>query len=330
MSFETTGLQTTAWETALLKRAYAGLQGTAARAHAPIETDTDQLEAAYARCDAITREHSRTFYMASALLPKHKRRAARALYAFCRISDDIVDAQTDDDPAAALEAWRKRVLHPPAAQPPTGVLLAWADTRARYHIPNLYTAQLLDGVAQDFVHQRYPTFEALADYCYGVASTVGLMAMHIVGFRETTAIDYAVKLGVALQLTNILRDVGEDWARGRLYLPLEELAAFGLREADIAAGRVDNRWRDFMRFQIARTRRLYAASLAGVSKLHRDGRFAIRAAAELYAGILDDLEAHDYDAFRRRAYVGKAQKLRRLPGIWWRAKVVPEIKTSQT
>ena len=323
MSFETAGLQTTAWETALLNRAYAGLHGATARAHAPIEPDTDQLEAAYARCDAITREHSRTFYMASALLPKPKRRAARALYAFCRISDDIVDDQDqmNVDPVAALEAWRKRVLHPPATQPPTGVLLAWADTRARYHIPNLYTAQLLDGVAQDFVRQRYPTFEALANYCYGVASTVGLMAMHIVGFRETTAIDYAVKLGVALQLTNILRDVGEDWANGRLYLPLEELAAFGLREADVAAGRVDDRWRDFMRFQIARTRRLYETSLAGVSMLHRDGRFAIRAAAELYAGILDDLEAHDYDAFHRRAFIGRVQKLRRLPGIWWRANV---------
>lgn len=323
MCFETAGLQTAAWETALLNRAYAGLQGAAARVHAPLEVNDAQLEAAYARCEAITREHSRTFYMASALLPRPKRRAARALYAFCRISDDIVDDQdqTGDDPVAALKAWRRRVLHPPATEPPEGVLLAWADTRARYHIPNLYTAQLLDGVAQDFVRQRYPTFEALADYCYGVASTVGLMAMHIVGFRETTAIDYAVKLGVALQLTNILRDVGEDWARGRLYLPLEELAAFGLREADIATGRVDNRWRDFMRFQIARTRRLYAASLAGVSKLHRDGRFAIRAAAELYAGILDDLEAHDYDAFHRRAHIGKAQKLRRLPGIWWRANV---------
>lgn len=132
------------------------------------------------------------------------------------------------------------------------VALAWADTRANFNIPRRYAEQLLDGVTSDLVHDRYETFGELAQYCYGVASTVGLMAMHIVGFESNKAIPYAIKLGVALQLTNILRDVQEDWENGRLYLPREELRMFNLSEADIAAGTIDHRWRAFMRFQIRR------------------------------------------------------------------------------
>jgi phytoene synthase len=145
--------------------------------------------------------------------------------------------------------------------------------------------------------------------------------MHIIGFEGAQAIPYAVKLGVALQLTNILRDVAEDWRNRRLYLPLDELSAFGLSEADIAAGVVDDRWRALMRFQIERSRRLYAEGMPGVSMLHSDGRLAIAAAAELYRAILCDIEAHDYDVFTRRAHVSGGGKVRRLPGIWWRARM---------
>jgi phytoene synthase len=119
-----------------------------------------------------------------------------------------------------------------------------------------------------------------------------------------------------LQLTNILRDVGEDWRAGRLYLPQQELAEYGLAEADIAAGRIDDRWRSFMRFQIGRTRQLYAEAMPGIALLDSDGRFAIAAAADLYRRILDDIEIHDYDVFTRRAHLSAWDKLRRLPGIW--------------
>jgi phytoene synthase len=166
---------------------------------------------------------------------------------------------------------------------------------------------------------RYDTFEDLTTYCYGVASTVGLMSMHITGFNSSAAIPFAVKSGVALQLTNILRDVGEDFRAGRVYLPQEELADFGLTEDYLAAGQIDNRWRAFMRFQIDRTRRLYAESQPGVALLHPDGRLAIAAAAGLYSAILDDIEAHDYDVFTRRAHVSGWGKLRRLPGLWWQS-----------
>ncbi len=304
------------WELALLARAWEGLHGHTATE--PLAAESAELSAAYEHCRQLTAVHSRTFYLAARQLPEDKRRAVHALYAFCRLSDDTVDEGTGDR-RQALAAWRRKILAP---RPPAGdpVALAWADARAQFRVPARYGEQLMDGVARDLDGARYETFEDLASYCYGVASTVGLMAMHIIGFKGSEAVPYAVKLGVALQLTNILRDVGEDWRNGRLYLPRQELAAFGLSEADIDAGVMDERWHGFMRFQLARTRHLYQQAMPGVALLDPDGRFAIAAAAELYRGILDDIEAHDYDVFRRRAHVGTLGKLRRLPGIWWRAR----------
>jgi phytoene synthase len=307
---------TAAWEATLLDWAYAPLEERRA-AHTLREED-EHLRAAYAACEGMTRENSRTFYLASSLMPEDKRRATRALYAFCRMTDNLVDVPQGLDRRVALENWRALTLQEtPAYYEP--VALAWAEARARFHIPVGYAHQLIDGCARDIDKTRYATFDELAAYSYGVASTVGLMAMHIVGFRSEDAIPYAIRLGVALQVTNILRDVGEDWANGRLYLPQEDLSAFGLTEADVAAGKVDDRWRRFMRFQIERARRLYDEAMPGVAYLHGDGRFAITAAADLYRAILNDIEAHDYDVFSRRAHLSKFGKLRRLPGIWWRS-----------
>lgn len=306
------------WETQLLSWAQEALRSqpppTGILADAPV------LEAAYQHCEEMTKYHSRTFHMASSLLPLNKRRAARALYAFCRVTDDIVDEYEDREAAqVALERWRQRITlaNPPASDP---VALAWADTRVRYNIPSGYAEQLIAGVASDLKRVRYDTFDDLAEYSYGVASTVGLMAMHIIGFKGEEALPYAVRLGVALQVTNILRDVAEDWQMSRLYLPLDELDAFGLSETDINQGVVDERWREFMRFQIDRNRKLYAGSWEGIALLDHDGRFAIGAAAELYQGILQDIEKHDYDVFSRRAHLGLTGKLTRLPGIWWRSR----------
>ena len=308
------------WEAPLLTWAYYALE-THHPAHR-LGADVAALNAAYRCCDEITRRHSRTFTLASALLPPAKRRAVRAHYGFCRISDDLVDEGVGESAEIRLEKledWRRRVLAdvPPSNEP---IAMAWADARARFGIPHGYAEQLLCGVARDLCQSRYRTFDDLAAYAYGVASTVGLMAMHIVGFVSDEAIPHAIKLGVALQLTNILRDVGQDWRLGRVYLPQEELEAFHLTEDDVAAGRVDRRWRQFMRFQIDRTRRLYDESYPGIALLNPDGRFAITAAAELYRAVLDDIEAHGYDVFHRRAHVGAVGKLARLPGIWWRSR----------
>jgi phytoene synthase len=310
------------WERQLLDLAHQAMD-SGVSAHPPVEAQ--RLHDAYAACETITRENSKTFYIASGLMPKEKRRATRALYAFCRVSDDIVDRPAAPGAPAHehLEAWRGHVFtsdHQANITPvQREINLAWVDTRRTFGIPSGYVEQLIDGLSFDLIRPRYQTFTELVRYCYGVACTVGLMSMHISGYTGSAAIPFAIRLGVALQLTNILRDVGEDWRAGRLYLPLDELEAFGLTEDDVAAGVVDDRWRSFMRYQIQRARRLYHEALPGVSLLHRDGRFAIAAAGELYRGILDQIEANDYDVFRRRASISALGKLRRLPGIWWRA-----------
>jgi phytoene synthase len=146
--------------------------------------------------------------------------------------------------------------------------------------------------------------------------------MYIVGFKTNAAVSHAIKLGVALQMTNILRDVGEDYRNGRLYLPREELVFYGIREEDIAAGRLTENWRQFMKFQIDRTRQLYTESWQGVKLLEREGQLAIGAASVFYQGILDEIERNDYDVFTRRATVGLAGKLRRIPVLWLKIKTL--------
>jgi phytoene synthase len=309
------------WELPLLARANEAFSGQSRRradALAGADSTPAALERAYQHCTALTAHHSRSFYLASGLMPAEKRRAVRALYAFCRVADDIVDQpanHTASPPINRLAEWQRKSLGVKAPADDL-VAMAWVDTRRRYRIPRRYAEQLLEGIANDLTPRRYATFDELAVYAYHVAATVGLMSMHITGFDGPQAIPYAIKLGVALQMTNILRDIGEDWRMGRLYLPLDELEFFGLTEADIAAGRVDERWRAFMRFQIGRCRRLYAEAWPGIFLLHPDGRLAIAAAAEFYAAILDDIEANDYDVFTRRAHLSAWGKLRRLPGLW--------------
>lgn len=299
------------WEQRLMTWAEQAQQ--TAVPHTSHSADRKRLADAYHACAALTYQHSRTFFLASALLPREKRNAARALYAFCRISDNIVD-HPRSDPQIELEAWRRDALSSHAFDNP--FILAWADARERFGIPAGYAEQLIDGVKRDLSQTRYSTFAELSEYAYGVASTVGLMTMHIVGFSGEEAISYAVRLGVALQLTNILRDVAEDWRAGRVYLPQDEMREFGVTEADIAAGQVTDRWRRFMRYQIQHNRALYQSSWSGIGLLDRDGRFAIAAAGKLYDAILTDIERHDYDVFSRRAHLGTLGKISHLPAIW--------------
>ena len=142
--------------------------------------------------------------------------------------------------------------------------------------------------------------------------------MHIVGFTDHEAVPYAIKLGVALQMTNILRDVGEDYKNGRLYLPREELAFYGIPEADIAEARITDNWRQFMKFQIERTRQLYNESWSGIRMLEREGQLAVGAASVFYQGILEEIEKNDYDVFTRRASLNTWGKLGKIPALIWR------------
>jgi 15-cis-phytoene synthase len=213
------------WEKPLYKLAFETIECKVHQYQAS-QANALQLTQAYQLAERITKANSKTFYAASGLLPPAKRQAVRALYAFCRITDDFVD-HDHKDPHLLLDLWR-------APNPQTHhqenelIALAWADTRHRYNIPWQYSLQLIQGVAQDMVKKRYEHFDELAQYSYSVASTVGLMSMHIIGFTDQKAYPYAIRLGVALQLTNILRDVGEDWRAGRMYLPKSELETFKL------------------------------------------------------------------------------------------------------
>jgi phytoene synthase len=238
------------------------------------------------------------------------------LYAFCRTVDDIVDESTVIGRDVELDYWRglsQGVLHP---RPDDLVGQAWVDTRSRYHIPPHYALQLVDGVSRDLDAVRYQTFDDLTTYCYGVASTVGLMSMYIVGFKSAEAVPYAIKLGVALQMTNILRDVGEDFRNGRIYLPQEDLTAYSIRESDLASGIVDNKWREFMKFQISRNRKLYEEAANGIKFLERDGQLAIGAASDFYQGILETIEANGYNVFSKRASLNAWGKVSRIPRLW--------------
>lgn len=274
------------------------------------------LSRAYELCGKIAAHHSKSFYMASALLPEEKRSAVRALYAFCRTVDDIVDDGSVVGRAAELDYWRNlsQGLMPP--RPDDLAAQAWADTRSRFHIPPRYALQLIDGVSTDINPRRYKNFDDLATYCYGVASTVGLMSMYIVGFKSNEALPYAIKLGVALQVTNILRDVGEDLRNGRIYLPKDELKIFGISDKQLERCQVNDAWRNFMRYQIARARALYAEAEKGLPYLERDGQLAVGASANFYQGILETIEANDYDVFSKRASLTTWGKLSRIPALW--------------
>ncbi len=311
------------WETNLLTRA---------KVEIPLEYKIElpkvhlrqTLESSYDYCKTITSIHSKSFFMASGLLPREKRNAVRALYAFCRTSDDIIDHQghkAEED----LKIWRIRGMQSvPRANDP--VSIAWADTRKKFNIPSKYAHQLLDGVCNDIRVNRYNNFSELAEYCYSVASTVGLMSMYIIGFKDESAIRYAIKLGVALQLTNILRDIAEDYQMGRVYLPQDELRRFGITEKHLRDGINDSKWRSFMKFQIARARIIYEEAWPGIMLLDPSGRLPIAAAATFYKGILTKIEENDYDVFSQRAHLNKWEKLSMVPKLWYKYNFNSKIK----
>lgn len=271
------------------------------------------LDEAYRICIHITRANSRSFFLSSQFLPAEKRRAIRALYAFCRTSDDLVD-KLSSEAERSLARW-VALVHAP--QPPSDdpVLLAWNDTATRYSVPQTLTDELLAGVAMDLSVNRYATFDDLWLYCYRVASVVGLISMQIIGHRSG-ATPYAVSLGVALQLTNILRDVGEDAARGRIYLPQEDLDRFDLCDEDILQGRCNPRFHMLMQFEIERAHALYEEAWPGIALLSEDSRFAVGAAAEVYRSILSKIVVNRYDVFSQRAHLSSSEKLRVLPSVW--------------
>ena len=270
-------------------------------------------------CERVVRAHARTFTLASYLLPARKRRAAYALYAFCRVADDMVDAAAGaHDSSVTGDISRRlgeygRQLGAALAGRPAGPMfreLAWAV--AEYGVPESALRELIDGVARDLYPARYATWPDLARYCEGVASSVGEMCTHVFGLStgpdaRLRAVRYARILGVAMQLTNILRDVGEDARRGRCYLPEEDLAMFGIGRDEVLGNAGlprDERWRPLMAFEVGRARALYEAALPGIALLAADSQRCAAACATGYAAILDAIQQNGYDTVSTRARLG--------------------------
>lgn len=259
-----------------------------------------RLEEAYEACRRIHAEHGKSYYFATRFFPEDLRRATYALYAFFRLPDEIVDNPTTRDPKKELEKFRDRwramydnrelgieTKDQIGTDETEAILWATADTFHRYHIPFEYSESFLQAMIQDTWKQTYATYEELESYMYGSAAVVGLMMCHVIGF-EKEALPYAEKLGYAMQLTNFLRDIEEDKRlRGRTYLPQDELARFGSDKIRL------------MKFQIDRADRLYDEANQGIKFLHPRGRFAVRAASDLYRALLRKIEARGYDVSER-------------------------------
>lgn len=277
-------------------------------------------------CEQITLTHARTFSLASKLLPADKRRAAYALYAFCRIADDLVDqADVGNTMALAqqLDDYRAQLQAALDGRPSGPIFREMAWVSVEYDVSPAPLFELLDGVGRDLIVTTYDTWLDLERYCQGVASSVGEMCTYVFGVpagpaMRAHAIRYARTLGTAMQLTNILRDVGEDAQRGRCYLPAEDLARFGLTTDDVLGNRRlarDARWRPMMQYEVSRARALYAAALPGIALLAPDAQRCATACATGYAGILSAIEAQDYDTISARARLGRLARV----GILWNA-----------
>lgn len=266
-----------------------------------------ELEQAYEVCRRIHAKHGKSYYFATRFFPKDLRLATYALYAFFRLPDEIVDNPTTKDVRGALEAFREEWRSGAGLQP---VLLAARDTFERFDIPFAYSEAFLDAMIQDTWKKRYATYEELEQYMYGSAAVVGLMMSHVIGFKDD-ALEYAKKLGYAMQLTNFLRDIREDLEqRDRLYLPQDELARYGITEEDLRAHRMSAGMEAFMKFQIARADRLYEEANNGIRLLDRRGQYAVRAASDLYRAILRKIEQQNYNIFLKRASTSTLEKIR--------------------
>jgi phytoene synthase len=275
----------------------------------------------YRFCEALTRREAGNFYPAFRVLPRTQQLSMCALYTFMRIADDLSD---EPGPTAVKRAslitWRhglERALCGDFTHPSHEAL---ADTIRKHAIPREYLEAVLDGVEMDLDPPLYATFKDLQAYCYRVASVVGLASIHIWGFTRARAKVYAEQAGLAFQLTNILRDLGEDAARGRVYLPREDLLRFGYSEDKLRRGERDEAFRGLMRFEIARARTCYAAAWPLVPLLSPPGRAVFLVMAKTYRSLLDAIEARDYDVFQFRVRVSKWKKLlfamQALPTRW--------------
>ncbi|CAK7346641.1 unnamed protein product [Dovyalis caffra] len=289
-------------------------------------TRGDLLNGAYNRCGEVCAEYAKTFYLGTLLMTPERRRAVWAIYVWCRRTDELVDGPNASYiTPKALDRWEQRLNDLFEGRPYDMYDAALADTVSKYPVDIQPFKDMIEGMRMDLKKSRYKDFDELYLYCYYVAGTVGLMSVPVMGIapesKASTESVYnaALALGIANQLTNILRDVGEDASRGRIYLPQDEIAQAGLSDEDIFNGKVTDKWRSFMKGQIKRARMFFDEAEKGVAELNAASRWPVWASLLLYKQILDAIEANDYDNFTKRAYVGKAKKFASLPIAYGRA-----------
>ncbi|MGI8698402.1 MAG: phytoene/squalene synthase family protein [Mycobacteriales bacterium] len=279
------------------------------------------LRASYGRCRRLNAAHGRTYFLATRLLPPEKRPYVHALYGFARQADEIVDDLDSLATVREKELALDRLVESLAGDRASagGVLPAVHDTIRRWDIPRTHFAAFLASMRMDLTVTEYATYDHLATYMHGSAAVIGRQMVPILEPVSDAAYAYAEDLGMAFQLANFLRDLGEDLRRGRLYLPLEDLALFGVTREDLADGVVDGRVRRLLALEIARTRELLRSAQPGVRLLHPTSRDCIGTAMTLYGGILDAIERADYQVLDRRVAVGPVRRAAVAGPALWRA-----------
>ena len=278
----------------------------------------------YAR--RITAHYSKSFYLSAKMLPREQRWATYALYGFCRHCDNLIDTprqRTETEIVREIQRLTEELkvaYNTGESQHP--IIRVFILVAKTYGIPIAYPLDLLNGVAMDVQQTRYKTFDELSLFCYRVAAVVGLMMIYVLGYKNERAFRYAKQLGIAMQLTNILRDVKEDKEMGRIYIPQTDLAQFGVTEQDILDEKMTPQLRALIKFQIERADQYYTEAIPGISLLKTESQYAIYAAARIYRGILRKIEECDYNPFLSRVFVPSTQKIKILLHEGLRTKVL--------
>ena len=272
-----------------------------------------EIQNSYKYCKEITRKYAKSFFFATQFLPPVKKQATYALYGFCRYSDNLVDDNSFLDVETLrgkTHDWRVELKNALAHNISTHPILpALIDTCRNYNINSDHLNELIEGVEMDIHTFRYETYEDLQVFCYKVASVVGLMMSEILGYSSNAALPYAIKLGEAMQITNILRDIREDYEMGRVYIPQNILKRFNYLEIDIKHHVVNNKFVSMMEHLMQKAEKLYAEAQIGIDMLDKDSRYAIKSASDIYSGIIPKIRENNYDIYSKRVSVSLPGKL---------------------
>lgn len=276
------------------------------------QKDTEKiLKEGFRKAESITRQYAKTFYFASKFLPAENRLAAYSVYAICRMSDESVDTKNPVSKEEQLTKVRENInaaYYNQLLKNP--LLIAFKQTIISYKIPKQYFDDLLCGMSMDLTKNRYKDFDELYLYCYRAAGVVGLIMLKILGSNNTLAQKHAIELGIAMQLTNILRDIKEDYILNRIYLPQDEMQKFSVSENHICLEKIDSHFKSLLKFQIERARKFYQLSEQGIKMVTtHNSRFVVKLMKEMYASILTSIIKNDYDVFSQRAHINFFQKI---------------------